>query len=140
MNLNAELTNREMQVAKLLAWGASKKEVPYLLSPKKGKLPISVHTVENITRNIYEKTETQKISELCVWYHCKYNKVDIGLSPINYKRIARDNVIAIAMFFTLLIPTLDNSINDTLRARSRSSISRVARTRTRGNECCYCIA
>ena len=49
------LTKREQQVAELLAWGASKKEIPDLLRKLYGGREISVHTVENIARNIYKE-------------------------------------------------------------------------------------
>lgn len=48
MRLNAELSPREGEIAELLAWGASKKEVA-------DKLFISARTVENTARNIYQK-------------------------------------------------------------------------------------
>ena len=58
----ALLTPRESEVAELLAWGASKKEIPDLLVIPEGKLPISVHTVENLTTSIYAKLHIQKVS------------------------------------------------------------------------------
>ena len=64
------LTPREKEIAELLAWGASKKEIPDLLSCIPGRQPISVHTVDNITANIYAKLHIQKVSELCVIYFC----------------------------------------------------------------------
>ena len=65
MKLSAELSRRENEVAELLAWGASKKEVA-------DKLFISTRTVENTARNIYAKTGIQKATELCVWkIQCK---------------------------------------------------------------------
>lgn len=53
MRLKAELTRREGEVAELLAWGASKKEVAE-------RLFISARTVENTARNIYAKIGIQK--------------------------------------------------------------------------------
>ncbi|HQX21651.1 MAG TPA: LuxR C-terminal-related transcriptional regulator [Gammaproteobacteria bacterium] len=49
MNLNAELTKRETEVAEFIAWGAAEKQIAY-------KLRIAVNTVKNTKRNIYEKT------------------------------------------------------------------------------------
>ena len=48
LNLRAELTRRETEIAELLAWGAAKKEVA-------DQLQISPRTVENTARHIYEK-------------------------------------------------------------------------------------
>ena len=63
MKKDAELTKREAQIAELLAWGESKKEVA-------DRLYIAERTVENHTRSIYEKTGVQKATELCVWWFC----------------------------------------------------------------------
>lgn len=56
MKLNVELSRRETEVAHLLAWGASKKEVADILF-------ISTRTVENTARNIYAKVGIQKATE-----------------------------------------------------------------------------
>ena len=48
MRAEAGLTQRETQIAELLAWGAAKKEVA-------DRLSISPRTVENTARNIYSK-------------------------------------------------------------------------------------
>ena len=53
MRLNAELSPREGEIAELLAWGASKKEVA-------DRLFISARTVENTARNIYQKVRHTK--------------------------------------------------------------------------------
>ena len=63
MKVVAKLTPRETQIAELLAWGHAKKEVAE-------ELFISVRTVENTARNIYEKIGIQKATELCVWWFC----------------------------------------------------------------------
>lgn len=54
MKLNVELSRRETEVAHLLAWGASKKEVADILF-------ISTRTVENTARNIYAKVGIQRL-------------------------------------------------------------------------------
>lgn len=53
MRAEAGLTQRETQIAELLAWGAAKKEVA-------DRLSISPRTVENTARNIYSKIGIQK--------------------------------------------------------------------------------
>ena len=54
MKLNVELSRRETEVAHLLAWGASKKEVADILF-------ISTRTVENTARNIYAKVAYKRL-------------------------------------------------------------------------------
>lgn len=55
MRLKVELSRRETEVAHLLAWGASKKEVADMLF-------ISTRTVENTARNIYAKVGIQNFA------------------------------------------------------------------------------
>jgi len=75
MNTNTVLTRREAEVAKLLAWGAAKKEVSEILF-------ISTRTVENTARSIYAKCGIQKATELCVWWFCTKHGVSWDLSPL----------------------------------------------------------
>lgn len=81
MRLNAELSPREGEIAELLAWGASKKEVA-------DRLFISARTVENTTRNIYQKIGIQKATELCVWWFCTKCGVPVSLDPLKRAFIA----------------------------------------------------
>lgn len=78
MKQDAVLSNRETQVAELLAWGAAKKEVSDMLT-------ISTRTVENITRNVYVKIGIQKATELCVWWFTTKCGVSMNLSPFKRK-------------------------------------------------------
>lgn len=82
------LSNREKEVAELLAWGAAKKEVA-------DKLHISERTVENQARSIYNKLGIQKVSELCVWYFTNRFHISLLLSPVKQKFTA---MILLAIF------------------------------------------
>ena len=57
-------TKRETQIAELIAWGASKKEVA-------DKLFISEYTVDNHLRKVYEKANVNKANELSAWGVCR---------------------------------------------------------------------
>lgn len=105
MDLNAQLTEREMQVAEALAWGAAKKEVA-------DRLNISTRTVENQARSIYAKIGIQKATELSVWWFCTKLGVSFDLNPLKRGIIA-------AFLLVLLIPsTIDPNLDtDMLRAR-----------------------
>ena len=79
--MDARLTQRERQVAELIAWGAAQKEVPDLLVEKYGGEPISVNTVQNILAAIYQKTGTNKANELAAWWFVHEIGVTIETAP-----------------------------------------------------------
>lgn len=116
------LTKRERQVAELLAWGASKKEVPDLLKKLYGGKEISVHTVENITRNIYAKLHLNKSSELSAWYFCECHQVDDSLSPI--KRLRKT---ILGLFLLMVITPQIIDYGDELYRPQRTRTTRVER-------------
>ena len=99
-----ELSRREYQVAELIAWGAAKKEIPEMLQKLYGGAQISIRTVENIVRRIYEKLHIGKANELSALWFCKYYGVDEGLSPIKQLR----NTIYSLMFLIIMIPQICN--------------------------------
>jgi DNA-binding CsgD family transcriptional regulator len=98
MKTNVSLTKRETQVAELLAWGAAKKEAA-------DQLHISTRTVENIARNIYEKVDIQKATELCVWWFCTHCGVSFDLSPVKRKLIS----IALLLIFIPQLMYIDSN-------------------------------
>lgn len=77
----ATLTQRENEVAELLAWGATKKEVAQ-------RLFVSVRTVENHARNIYEKSGVTKASELAAWWFCMKFGISFDLNPMRRRAVA----------------------------------------------------
>lgn len=123
MRLNAELSQRETEVAEYLAWGASKKEVAE-------KLFISTRTVENTARNIYAKIGIQKATELCVWWFCNKCGVPVSLDPLKRAFIATVLLIA-------LIPyeVFGQTDDFTVRAKSRTTKTiRVQRRKAKDEE------
>ncbi len=98
-----KLTNREEQVAELLAWGASKKEVPDLLPVKPGRRPIAIRTVENTVRNIYDKLGIQKVNELSAWYFCTHFNISLSISPLKRK------ILAIALLLLVFAAEISTS-------------------------------
>lgn len=117
MNLNAELSKREAQVAELLAWGAAKKEVA-------DKLFISTRTVENTARNIYAKTGVQKATELCVWWFCTKCGVPISKDPLK-------RAFGAVILLCILIPRELSGNGDFFRIGRGSIQHRTARRRRR---------
>lgn len=110
------LTKRESEIAELFAWGASKKDIAK-------RLFISERTVENHTRNIYEKTGCSKVNELSAWWFCKTFHISFELSP--FKR----NAITMVMIM-LMIPQIMDFDNMAIRTRTNSCrVVRVVRAR-----------
>lgn len=102
MSTSVTLTKRENQIAELIAWGASKKEVPDLLPLRPGRGPISVQTVENTVRNIYEKLGLRSKNELSAWYFCTRFHISFDLSPIR-RRILTAILLIILVSSEVLI-------------------------------------
>lgn len=121
MNLTAELTKRETEIARMLAWGASKKEIA-------AKLYISVYTVENTARNIFAKLEIKKATELCVWWFVTKCGVSIDLDPLKRK------IIALCLLAVFLPQELSAHGNTLFRARRTRTETRVRARRNRDNE------
>lgn len=113
MKLNALLSKRETQVAELLAWGASKKEVA-------SKLFVSTRTVENTARNIYAKLGIQKATELCVWWFCTKCGVPINLDPLK-------RAFTAILLLLVLLPRELTGNGDLFRIGRDKRIARVTR-------------
>ena len=111
-----ELSRREYQVAELIAWGAAKKEIPEMLQKLYGGAQISIRTVENIVRRIYEKLHIGKANELSALWFCKYYGVDEGLSPIKQLR----NTIYSLIFLIIMIPQICNLDQAVRPSRTRT--------------------
>lgn len=111
---NVELTKRELEIAELFAWGASKQEVAE-------RLFISERTVENHARNIYEKTDCGKVNELSAWWFCVNFKISFSLSPLKRK------IISLALLL-ISIPQIHGNNNDEMIRPARPNTSISART------------
>lgn len=120
MKLNAALSRREDQVAELLAWGASKKEVA-------DKLFISTRTVENTARNIYAKLGIQKATELCVWWFCSKCGVPVSLDPLKRAFVA-------VILLVALLPRELTGNGDVFRVGKSARVTRVIRAGRRKGE------
>ena len=109
MNLNAVLTKRENEVTKLIAWGATKKDVANILNR-------SIRTIENTCRNIFEKTGVTKVNELSAWFFCHEFNISLDFSPL------KQRVAALSMFILVLFEIFNFNASD---MRGRKSIARV---------------
>lgn len=118
MKQNAQLTKREWQVATLLAWGAIKKEIA-------DELCVSIHTIENHVRNIYEKTEVKNSSQLSAWYFCKKYDISMKLSPLK-------NIVAAILLTIYISGDITGSCDNFTRTRNRTRSTHVIRRRYEG--------
>ena len=116
MNTSAILTKRESEIAELFAWGASKKDVA-------NRLYISQRTVENHTRNIYEKIGCSKVNELSAWWFCTNFHISFNLSPLKRK------VIALSLLIMILPKMFDTSSIVFRPSRMRTRTTIVCRAR-----------
>lgn len=112
---DARLTKRESEIAELFAWGASKKDIA-------NRLFISERTVENHTRNIYEKIGCSKVNELSAWWFCKTFHISFDLSPL------KRQVLAVVFLFLMIPQAIDF---DNVAVRTRINTCRIVRVRTR---------
>lgn len=127
MNKDVRLTKRENQIAELIAWGSAKKEIADLLC-------ISVSTVDNTARSIYEKIGINKSNELSAWWFCRTYKVPFEDAPLFKFSKARKAVIAFILL-CVIVPREIFSTQDTVRVMRRcSSGRRVSRVRSRDFE------
>lgn len=110
MKAEGVLTKREAQIAELLAWGAAKKEVA-------DHLNLSPRTIENTARNIYQKLEIQKATELSVWYFCTHFNISFELNPI------KRTIIAVIFMITIL--PYEISGNDVYKRTNRRRNTRI---------------
>lgn len=109
-----KLTNREREIAELLAWGASKKEISEHLF-------ISVRTVENHTRNIFEKTQCKSVNELSAWWFCSTYHISMNFSP-------RKTMLSLLVFMLISLMQLFGITDDALKPTQTARTARTVRT------------
>lgn len=119
MAINDALTQREEQVAELIAWGAAYKEVPQLLQKKYGGKEISVNTVKRIVENVFSKLYIGKANELSAWWFCNRLGVDAGLSPLkDIKRALYSIVLLVIITPQIIAADLDQATRSTRTSRT----------------------
>lgn len=75
MKVAATLSPRETQIAELIAWGSTKKDIA-------NRFLLSERTIENHTRAIYKKVGVSKANELSAWWFCVKYKISFTDSPL----------------------------------------------------------
>lgn len=120
MREETRLTRRETQVAELIAWGATKKDVARMLD-------ISVRTVENIARSIFEKTEVTKANELSAWWFCSRYHISLNMSPL---RRAISTLSLVIMITAIELSSVAVDMRP-IRTRSIRQTTRIVKARAR---------
>lgn len=121
MKAGVELTRREAEIGELIAWGASKKEVA-------DRLCLSERTVENHTRNIYDKLDINKANELSAWWFCTHFHISFDLSPL------KRGIGAFVLLAILLPSIFDNSLEQFVRWMPKTRTANIVRARGRRKE------
>lgn len=109
------LTNREMEVARLLSWGYTDKETASILN-------ISWHTVRTHHDNINTKTKIRNLADLTRWYFQTINKASLGQRP-SFKRVAGVCVVLLMVGFSEFIHA------DFIRVKTNVSVVKVNRVK-----------
>lgn len=122
MNANVVLARRQAEIIEYIAWGAPAKDVARILH-------LSVRTIENTKRVVYEKIGVTKVNELSAWWFCTHYNIPMTMSPLIRRVMA---VMLLAIFSTFM--NLESN-NLYMRARRVEQIS----TRPRRSEDLYLI-
>lgn len=122
--MEAVLTERERQVAELIAWGAAQKEVPDLLVEKYGGRRISINTVQVIISSIFAKTRSGKATELSAWWFTHELGVDAVKAPVPS---IRQRLLS-AVCLLILLPQIAGADLDQAVRASRARTPRPTRS------------
>ena len=128
-----KLTTREEQVAELIAWGASYKEVPDLLTEKYGGKEISFNTVVKHIQNIFAKLKISKVNELSAWWFQTHEGVDSSHSPFTPRVRERLFSFILLLAITPSIYDMDQAIRPG-RLRTSVRVERFQRSRSRRSD------
>lgn len=109
MRTRPGLSKRENQIAELVAWGATKKEIANMLF-------IAEDTVENHVKNIYSILDIHSVGQLSSWWFCTRYQISFDLSPLKKK------LIALCLLFLILPAEIALATNVARLSRTRISV------------------
>ena len=119
MIADATLTSREHEIAELLAWGATKKDIVMHLDEG-----ITVRTVETHVKNIYEKTGCRAVNELSAWWFCNRFRIPMTLSPLVRKAVVVVAFVIYSFGFSMGMPEHPRARTQHVRVTARTGRSR----------------
>lgn len=111
----AKLTEYQYEITRRLAWGATQKEVALHFG-------VSRHTIDNILRNIFQKTGVTKVNELGAWFFCTEFGISFDLSPLAKKRIAQ---VCLCLMFFVGSPGFNTPVRRIRIARTTTCVCRI---------------
>lgn len=113
--MKALLSKQQNKIAGLVACGCTTKEIAC-------ELNVSVHTIDNTLRTIYQKSGCRKIHELAVWWFAKYKNIEIDLPKLKQELISM-SLLLLIVFNTIQSP--DNQMLRVRRIRTRKTESEI---------------
>jgi DNA-binding CsgD family transcriptional regulator len=112
-----KISQREYQIAELIAWGATDKEVAC-------ELDISPETAKTHRKNILQKIDGHNAADLTRWFFSCKSKVSFGINPRTVRHLA--------CFMLLLIGISEYTKTDIIRT-NMVRVSRAQRTSRRSS-------
>jgi len=110
MRTRPGLSKRENQIAELVAWGATKKEIATMLF-------IAEDTVENHVKNIYAILDIHSVGQLSSWWFCTRYHISIDLSPL------KKRLIALCLLVVILPAEIASATNVARLSRTKTSLA-----------------
>ncbi len=120
-----QITPREYQIAELIAWGASDKEVAQELS-------ITPLTAKTHRRNIEHKIEASNTADLTRWFFQEKQHVSFGMSPRTIRHIAKLMFLLVTFSEFSQVPVV--RIKTSGKASQQQTATRSRTSRVRRNE------
>lgn len=109
------LSQREYDVAELIAWGASDKEVAQ-------ELGITADTARTHRKNILRKIKGHNAADLTRWFFCVKCKVSFGINPRTVRHLA--------CMFLILVGVSQFCNTEMVRTRPMRTVSSRAANRS----------
>jgi len=114
--MERRVTHREMEVAELISFGLTEKEIANFLN-------FSIHTLKAHKRNLFNKTGCRNISDVTRWY----------IQQVSGIRIEPKETIKklISAFLLVLVITAEFYTSEFIRVRTRTIVRTVRMVKTR---------
>lgn len=116
--MTRHLTTREKQIAELIYFGATEKEISC-------HLDIAVDTVKSHKRSLFVKTGSRNIADVTRWYVC--DKTGVSINP---SETARRLMTCMLLFLILVLEATHADFIRPVRTRTRTLTQTRAQSKT----------